>query len=77
MFGVQNKLRNMMSPTLPAHRKGVKGQLEALAAQGRQGRTDALWSRVGFCATAGQKLRNVPRGLLFQGIDEALSAITL
>ena len=65
----------MLSPTLPAHRKGVKGQ--TLAAQGRQGRTDTLWTRVGYCATAGQKLRDVPRGILFQGIDEALSAIKL
>ena len=62
-------LRNMLSPTLPAHRKGVKGQ--TLAAQGRQGRTDTLWTRVGFCVTVGHKLRNVPRGILFQGIDEA------
>ena len=65
----------MLSPTLTAHRKGVKGQ--TLAAQGRQGRTDTLWTRVGFCVTVGQKQRNVPRGILFQGIDEALSAIKL
>ena len=63
----------MLSPTLPAHQKQGRGS--TLAAQGRQGRTDSLWPRVGFCASEGQKLRNVPRGILFQGIDEALSAI--
>ena len=73
MFGVQNWLRNMLSPTLPAHQKQEKGS--TLAAQGRQGGTDTLWTRVGFCVTMGQKLRNVPSKSLFQGIDEALSAI--
>ena len=65
----------MLSSTLPAHQKQVKGQ--TLAAQGRQGGTDTLWTRVGFCVTMGQKLRNVPSKSLFQGIDEALSAIKL
>ena len=65
----------MLSPTLPAHRKGVKGQ--TLAAQGRQGRTDTLWTRVGLCVTVGQKQRNVASRSFFQGIDEALSAIKL
>ena len=73
MFGVQNWLRNMLSPTLPAHQKQEKGS--TLAAQGRQGGTDTLWTRVGFCVTMGQKLGNVPSNSLFQGIDEALSAI--
>ena len=63
----------MLSPTLPAHQKQGKGS--TLAAQGRQGGTDTLWTRVGFCVTMGQKLRNVPSKSLFQGIDEALSAI--
>ena len=63
----------MLSPTLPAHQKQVKGQ--TLPAQGRQGGTDTLWTRVEFCVTMGQKLRNVPSKSLFQGIDEALSAI--
>ena len=62
----------MLSPTLPAHQKQGKGS--TLAAQGRQGGTDTLWTRVGFCVTMGQKLRNVPSKSLFQGIDEALSA---
>jgi hypothetical protein len=65
----------MLSPTLPAHQKQGKGS--TLAAQGRQGGTDTLWTRVGFCVTMGQKLRNVPSKSLFQGIDEALSAIKL
>ena len=63
----------MLSPTLPAHQKQEKGS--TLAAQGRQGGTDTLWTRVGFCVTMGQKLGNVPSKSLFQGIDEALSAI--
>ena len=63
----------MLSPTLPAHQKRGKGS--TLAAQGRQGGTDTPWTRVGFCVTMGQKLRNVPSNSLFQGIDEALSAI--
>ena len=63
----------MLSPTLPAHQKQGKGAI--LAAQGRQGGTDTLWTRVGFCVTMGQKLGNVPSKSLFQGIDEALSAI--
>ena len=65
----------MLSPTLPAHQKQGKGS--TLAAQGRQGGTDTLWTRVGFCVTMGQKLGNVPSKSLFQGIDEALSAIKL
>ena len=63
----------MLSSTLPAHQKQGKGS--TLAAQGRQGGSDTLWTRVGFCVTMGQKLRNVPSKSLFQGIDEALSAI--
>ena len=65
----------MLSPTLPAHQKQEKGS--TLAAQGRQGGTDTLWTRVGFCVTMGQNLRNVPSKSLFQGIDGALSAIKL
>ena len=65
----------MLSPTLPAHQKQGKGS--TLAAQGRQGGTDTLWTRVGFCVTMGQKFRNVSSKSLFQGIDEALSAIKL
>ena len=42
---------------------------------GKTGRDIHLWTRVGFCVTMGQKLRNVPSNSLFQGIDEALSAI--
>ena len=63
----------MLSPTLPAHQKQEKGS--TLAAQGGQGGTDTLWTRVGFCVTMGKKLGNVPSKSLFQGIDEALSAI--
>ena len=63
----------MLSPTLPAHQKQGKGS--TLAAQGRQRGTDTLWTRVGFCVTMGQKPGNVPSKSLFQGIDEALSAI--
>jgi hypothetical protein len=63
----------MLSPTLPAHQKQGKGS--TLAAQGRQGGTDTPGTRVGFCVRMGQKLRNVPSKSLFQGIDEALSAI--
>ena len=65
----------MLSPTLPAHQKQEKGS--TLAAQGRQGGTDTLWTRVGFCVTMGQKQRNVASRSFFQGIDEALSAIKL
>ena len=63
----------MLSPTLPAHQKQGKGS--TLAAQGRQGGTDTPGTRVEFCVRMGQKLRNVPSKSLFQGIDEALSAI--
>ena len=63
----------MLSPSLPAHQKQEKGS--TLAAQARQGGTDTLWTRVGFCVRMGQKLRNVPSKSLIQGIDEALSAI--
>ena len=65
----------MLSPTLPAHQK--QGLGSTLAAQGRQGGTDTLWTRVGFCVTMGQKPRNVPSNSLFQGIDGALSATKL
>ncbi len=68
-----NWLRNMVSWTLPAHQKGVKGQ--TLAAQGRQGGTETRWVRVWFCVTTGQKLRKVPSRSFFHGMDEALSAI--
>jgi hypothetical protein len=44
LFGVPNWLRNMVSWTLPAHQKGVKGQ--TLAGQGRQGGTETRWVRV-------------------------------
>ena len=63
----------MLSLTLPAHRKQGKGS--TLAAQGRQGGTDTLWTRVGFCVTMGQKLGKVPSRSFFHGMDEALSAI--
>ena len=43
----------------------------------RQGGIDALWTEVGFCVTMGQKLINAPSNSLFQGRDEALSAIKL
>ena len=62
----------MLSPTHPAHQKQGKGSTLA-----RQGGTDTLWTRVGFCVTMGQKLRNVPSKSLVPSIDEALSAIKL
>jgi hypothetical protein len=35
----------------------------------RQGGTDTLWTRVGFCVTMGQKLRNVPSNSLLFGVQ--------
>ena len=48
----------MLSPTLPAHQKGVKGH--TLMAQGRQDETETHGGRAAFCVTTGQKLRKVP-----------------
>ena len=74
MFGMQSRLRNMLSPTLP--NPSEAGERVNPSSTGKGG-TDTLWTRVGFCVTMGQKLRNVPSKSLFQGIDEAFSAIEL
>ena len=58
MFGVQNWLRNMQFPTLPAHQMWGKGS--TLAAQGMLGGTDTLVSRVEICVKMRKKLRKVP-----------------
>ncbi len=52
---MQKQIRNVLSSTLPAHQKQIKGSAaSALAAQGRKGGTDTMWARVGFCVTMGQ-----------------------
>ena len=43
----------MLFLTLPADQKQGKGS--TLAAQGNQGGTDTIWTRVGFYGTMGQK----------------------
>ncbi len=80
MFGVQQLAQKHPDPDAPSPSEAGKGS--TLAAQGRQGGTDTPWTRVASnafssCVTMGQKLRNVPTESLFQGIDEALSAIKL
>ena len=75
MFGVQNWLRNVQFPTLPAHLKWGKGS--TLAAQGMLGGTDTMVSRVGFLVKMGQKLGKVPIKSRFQGMDGTYYAIKL
>ena len=58
----------MLSSTLPAHQKGVKGP--TLAAQGRQGGTETQGGKAAFCVTTGQKLRKVPVTFYFNGFCE-------
>ncbi len=58
----------MLSSTLPAHQKGVKGQ--TLAAQGGQGGTETQDDGAAFCVTTGQKLRKVPVTFFFNGFCE-------
>ena len=63
MFGVQNWLRNVQYPTLPAHHKWGKGS--TLAAQGMLGGTDTLVSWVELFVKMGKKLGKVPIKSLF------------
>ncbi len=41
---------------------------QTLEAQGNQGRTDTMWTRIGFCATMAQKLRKEPSKSSIQGV---------
>ena len=56
-------LRNVQSPTFPAHYKWGKGS--TLAAQGMLGGTDTMVCRVDFFVKMGKKLRKVPVKSLF------------
>ena len=66
LFGMQKQIRNVLFLTLPAYQKEGKGS--TLAAQGNQGGTDTIWTRVGIFDTMGQKRRKVPSKSLIQGM---------
>ena len=72
---LQNWLRNVQFPTLPAHHKWGKGSTRA--AEGMLGATDALVSWVDFFVKMGRKLGKVPIKSLFWGTDGMYSAIQL